>query len=171
MERRRLMVAPAEGFGASMSRTVPWFLRLPRGAVARRDVIERLTRELHRARRVDPGDAMHAFGFKCDELAFAREVLTRHPRYWIYRTHQQRRCGDFEAVDMSSPDPSRRVVHVLELKRDEPVRVDRGAGLQLAQAAELGAALAIETAVVPEGAPVARVIGDGRALAAWLGRA
>jgi hypothetical protein len=151
-----------------MSRILPWFLRLPRGAVARRDVIERLSHELHRARRVDPGDAVHAFGFKCDELAFAREVLARHPRYWVFRTHQQRRCGDFAAVDMSSPDPARRAVRVLELKRDEAVRVDRGVGLQMAQADALVGAL-VEAGVVAEGAAVARVTGDGRALAAWLG--
>ncbi|TAK18405.1 MAG: hypothetical protein EPO40_37120 [Myxococcaceae bacterium] len=153
-----------------MSRTIPWFLRLPRGAVARRDVIERLSFALHRERRVDPGDVVHAFGFKCDELAFAREVLTRHPRYWVFRTHQQRRCGDFAAVDMSSPDPARRAVCVVELKRAEALRVDRGAGLQLARAAELLAALAAETGIVTADAPVVRVTGDGRALAGWLGR-
>ena len=153
-----------------MRRTVPWFLRLPRGAVARRDVIERLSAALHRERRVDPGEAVHAFGFKCDELAFAREVLTRHPRYWVFRTHQQRRCGDFASVDMSSPAPARRAVLVVELKRAEDLRVDRGAGLQLARAAELLAALAEETGVVTADAPVVRVTGDGRALAAWLGR-
>ena len=82
-----------------MSRTLPWFLRLPRGAVARRDVIERLSHEL---------------------------------------------------------------------KRDEAVRVDRGVGLQMAQAGALCAAL-VEAGMVTEGAAVERVTGDGRALAAWLG--
>lgn len=153
-----------------MSKTIPWFLRLPRAAVARRDVIERLSLALHRERRVDPGEVVHAFGFKCDELAFAREVLSRHPRYWVFRTHQQRRCGDFAAVDMSSPDPARRVVRLVELKREEDLRVDRGAGLQLARADDLRAALAAETGVVTTDAPVARVTGDGRAIAAWLGR-
>lgn len=152
-----------------MSTTVPWFLRLSRGAVARRDVIERLARGLQLAHRLDPGDALHAFGFKCDELAFAREVLERHPRLWLYRTHQQRRCGDFAAVAMSPPDPARRVLRVLELKREEGVRVERGAGLQMANAAALGARLAAETGVVAEGVPVTRATGDGRALAAWLG--
>lgn len=151
-----------------MSRSLPWFLRLSRGAVARRDVIERLSHDLHRAHRVDPDEALHAFAFKCDELAFARALLERHPRYWLFRTHQQRRCGDFAAVDVSPPDPARRVVRVLELKRSEAVRVDRGAGLQLANAPALGPLLA-EAGVVAEGAVIERVTGDGRALAAWLG--
>ncbi len=153
-----------------MSRSLPWFLRLCRGALARRDVIERMSHALHRAHRVDPGEALHAFGFKCDELVFARSLLERHPRFWLFRTHQQRRCGDFAVVDLSSPDPTRRVLRVLELKRAEAVRVDRGAGLQLANAAALGALLA-ETGVVAEGAAIERLTGDGRALATWLGGA
>lgn len=154
-----------------MRSAFPWFVRLPPGALGRRDVIERLAASLHRTRGLDPDEVRHAFAFKCDELAFAREVLGRHSRFWLYRTHQQRRCGDFAAVDMSRPDPAQRVVRVLELKRGEDVRVERGVGLQLAQAAGLGAALAAQAGVVAEGASVARLVGDGRALADWLGRA
>ncbi len=152
-----------------MSRIVPWFLRLPRASVARRDVIERMSHALHRARRVDPDEARHAFAFKCDELEFARALLGHHARFWLFRTHQQRRCGDFAAVDMSPPDPGHRAVWVVELKRDAPVRANQGAGLQLANAEALGAVLAADLGVVLEGARVERVTGDGRALAAWLG--
>lgn len=133
-------------------------------------MIERMSRELHRTRRVDPGDALHAFGFKCDELEFAREVLEAHPRLWLYRTHQQRRCGDFAVVDMSSPDPSRRAVRVVELKRAEPLRVDRGAGLQLTNVDAVRALLSTEAGVVGERAAVERAIGDARLVAQWLGR-
>ncbi len=153
-----------------MSRSLPWFLRLSRRAVARRDVIERMSRELHRTRRSDPGDALHAFGFKCDELEFAREVLEAHPRLWLYRTHQQRRCGDFAVVDMSPPDPSRRAVRVIELKRAEPLRVDRGSGLQLTNVDAVRTHLSTEAGVVGERAAIERVIGDARAVARWLGR-
>lgn len=153
-----------------MSRTLPWFLRLSRRALARRDVIERMSRELHRSRRVDPGDALHAFAFKCDELEFAREVLCAHPRFWLYRTHQQRRCGDFAVVDMSSPDLTRRAVRVIELKRAEPLRIDRGAGLQLTNVESLRAQLSSEAKVVDERATIERVTGDGRVVAEWLGR-
>ncbi len=153
-----------------MSRTVPWFLRLSRGALARRDAIERASRALHLARRVDPGDALHAFAFKCDEHGFARELLERHPRYWLFRTHQQRRCGDFAAVDMSPPDPSRRVVRVIELKRAEPVRANRGAGLQLVNAASVVAALAAESVVTAD-ASLERLTGDARAVLDWLANA
>lgn len=152
-----------------MGKTIPWFLRLSRGAMARRDVIERTLSALHATRWVDPGEALHAFAFKCDELGFARALLAQHPRYWLFRTHQQRRCGDFAAVDMSPPDPARRVVRVIELKRAAPLRVNRGAGLQLANAMELRAALAAHTRVVDEGAPVERLTGEADALIAWLG--
>lgn len=151
--------------------SIPWFLRLPRRALARRDVIERMARELHRDRKVDPGDAQHAFGFKCDELAFARELLASHPRFWLFRTHQQRRCGDFAAIDMSSPDLAHRAVRVLELKRAESLRVDRGAGLQLANAEALRAAIAEETGLVAGCAAIERITGDARVVARWLASA
>lgn len=150
-----------------MQRTMPWFIRLSPRALARRDAIERASHALRRARGCDPGEVLHAFAFKCDELGFARALLDRHPRYWLFRTHQQRRCGDFAAVDMSPPDPARRVLRVLELKRAEPVRVGRG-GLQLAHADTLREALAAETGVVCDGALVERATGDMRELLAWL---
>ena len=131
-------------------------------------MIERLSAALHRERRVDPGEAVHAFGFKCDELAFAREVLTRHPRYWVFRTHQQRRCGDFAVVDMSVVDPARRVLRVVDLKRAAPLRTERGAGLQLTQTDALREALARESGVIAADARVERATGDARAVLAWL---
>ena len=152
-----------------MQGALPWYLHLSRRALARRDAIERASRVLHHARRVDPGHVMHAFGFKCDELAFARALLDRHPRFWVFRTHQQRRCGDFAAVDMSPPDPSRRVLRVLELKRAEAVRVDRGGGLQLSEVDGLREALATGTGAVADVASIVRATGDARALLSWLG--
>ncbi|MFO0602232.1 MAG: hypothetical protein U0324_03610 [Polyangiales bacterium] len=150
------------------TRVVPWFLRLRERGLARRDVIESMAWRLHRERRVDPGDVVHAFGFKCDELGFARALLGGHARFHLYRTHQQRRCGDFAVVDMSATSPSRRVLRVVELKRDEPVRVNRGAGLQLTQADALRDALARGCGAVSPDAPIERVTGDARAVLAWL---
>ena len=152
-----------------MGTKVPWFLRLRGDGLARKDVIVALAHALHRTRRVDPGDVVHAFGFKCDELGFARALLDGHARYRLYRTHQQRRCGDFAAVDMSVVTPARRVLRVIELKRGEGVRVDRGAGLQLAQAALLREELAREAGVIAPDARVERVTGDAREVLAWLG--
>lgn len=153
-----------------MGTRVPWFVPLRGSGLARRDVIESVAWSQHRAWRVEPGDVVHAFGFKCDELAFARALLGAHTRYRLYRTHQQRRCGDFAAVDMSPPSPARRVLRVLELKRDEALRVDRGAGLQLSQADALREALAREAGVVTADVRVERLTGDARALLAWLSR-
>jgi hypothetical protein len=152
-----------------MGTKVPWFLRLRGGGLARRDIIEAMARRLHKARRVDPGDVVHAFGFKCDELGFARALLAVHPRYRVFRTHQQRRCGDFAVVDMSVVAPARRVLRVVELKRAEPVRIDRGAGLQLTQTEALREALAREAGVIAADVRVERVSGDARAVLAWLG--
>lgn len=166
--RRPAQWAPAEGI-ARMS--IPWFFRLPRRALARRDVIERMARELHRERKVDPGDALHAFGFKCDELAFARDLLVApallalfertssgaaetSPRSTCRRpTSRAARCGC-----SSSSARSLCALHC-------------GAGLQLANAESLRAAIAADTGLVAGCAAVERVTGDARVIARWLGSA
>lgn len=151
-----------------MGTNVPWFLHLRGRGLARRDIIEAAARSLHRARRVDPGDVVHAFGFKCDELDFARALVGAHPRYRVFRTHQQRRCGDFAVVDMSVVAAARRVLRVVDLKRAAPLRTERGAGLQLTQTDALREALARESGVIAADARVERATGDARAVLAWL---
>jgi len=89
-------------------------LRLPRAALARRDAVDRLA-ATWQARKL--------FAFKCDELDFARALLARRTNLWLYRTSQRAFAGDFIVVDLSSPSAEARTVHLIELKRGEPLRV------------------------------------------------
>lgn len=56
------------------------------------------------------------------EKRFVRKLLRDKRNVWLYRCHQQRFCGDFVAVDMSSADLPMRPAAVIELKEREPVR-------------------------------------------------
>jgi hypothetical protein len=129
-------------------------LRLPRAALARRDAIVRLAdNEIERS----------LFAFKCDELAFARTLLERHPNYWLYRTSQRAFAGDFAIVDLSSPRRDRRRVLAVELKRGERVRriSIRNAGAVVRALADAG--------VVDSRAPIATIAGDARCVLWQLG--
>jgi hypothetical protein len=95
------------------------------------------------------------------ELAFARALLTRRRNLWLYRTNQRHACGDFVAIDMSAPRDRR--AYALELKSDEPVRLDAG-GVQLAG---LDAAIAELRPVIGAG-DVITARGGAAAVLAWL---
>jgi hypothetical protein len=97
------------------------------------------------------------------ELDFARLMLDRRRKLWLYRANQRHFCGDFLAVDMSAPRDRR--TYALELKMNEPIKV--GAGGR--QFAGLDAALAELAPVRGDGA-VITVQGDGLALFEWLGQ-
>jgi hypothetical protein len=124
-------------------------LRLPRAALARRDAIVRLA---------DSPLERSLFAFKCDELAFARALLERHPNWWLYRTNQRAFAGDFVAVDVSPPRREGRRVLALELKRGQRVR-----GIRLANAKGVVRELADEGVVVAD-ASVDSLVGDARAV-------
>ena len=152
-----------------MSR-VPWFLKLPRGAMVRRDVVLQLALASLSPRGVDLELALHAFAFKNDEYDFARALLERHPQLWVYRTHQQSRFGDFLVVDMSSPSPERRAAWAVELKQNSPLRAGGGgAGMQFMNVPALVGHVARETGVIAPGASVMRLSGDRAAVLAALG--
>ncbi len=97
------------------------------------------------------------------EVAFARALLSRRRNLWLYRTNQRHFCGDFVAVDMSSPRDRR--TSALELKSGEPLRLDAG-GVQMAG---LASALA-EVAHLTGAGPVVTARGSAGATLAWLGR-
>jgi hypothetical protein len=118
-----------------MSIRLPLALRVTRRALVRGDTFFATILD---AVRPAPGLALfafHAFAFKNDERAFARELLERRTELWLFRSNQRAFCGDFVAVDMSSPEPSHRRAFVLELKLGERLRVGRG-GVQLRNAAD-----------------------------------
>jgi len=131
-----------------MASHLPLSIRLTRRAVARRDLFVDLVQRAIRPSHADAAFAFHAFAFKADEQAFARELLERRTELWLFRTNQRASCGDFVAVDMSSPWPARRRAYVIELKRGMPPRIGGGAvGLQLQNAASVVQAVAKKVGV------------------------
>ena len=139
-------------------------LHLPSSVLGRRDVVAcalgALSLPARRRENLDPFFALHP-----RELAFARDLLRVHTRFWLFRTHQQAACGDFVVVDMSSPDVARRTVYALELKASSVVST-RG-GLQLARVEHAIGELT-EEGVVGERAPVVVLRGGGEQIAALL---
>jgi hypothetical protein len=110
-----------------------------------------------------------AFAFKDRELEFARSLLERHSSVWLYRTNQRAFAGDFVAVDVSSPAVARRLVFAIELKRDEPVRVHTGVGVQFRNTARVIEDLALR-GVVTRDARVVLMSGDAGRMLSFLSR-
>lgn len=152
-----------------MPRSYPRLLRLPLHAVCTQDG---LLMQIHRTLRPWPSELLstfHLYAFKNDERTFARMLLRRQTRLWLWRAHQGAACGDFVILDRSSPDPARRRVWLIELKQDRPLRVTEGpSGYQLRNAADGLAELLAAGLIRPE-APVATLIGDAREVLAHFG--
>ncbi|MGF1527220.1 MAG: hypothetical protein ACFCBW_10555 [Candidatus Competibacterales bacterium] len=145
----------------------PVALRLSTASVARADALWRQLagRSGRSNRQVD--ELIVAFAFKNDERQFARQLLSRRPHYWLFRTHQRHYCGDFVVVDMSSPKLEGRRVFVVDLKQNAPLRRGGGAGRQFANAPEVVAALAQGGLVTPE-VGFDKLSGDRRQVLAFL---
>ncbi|WP_438016836.1 hypothetical protein WMF18_39570 [Sorangium sp. So ce315] len=154
-----------------MAPRLPLAIKLTRRAVARRDLFCELVHKAVRPSQADADFAFHAFAFKADEDRFARGLMDRRTELWLFRSNQRAYCGDFLAVDMSSPWPARRRSYVIELKRGMPVRVGGGAvGLQLRNAASAVQGLAQQGDVLGDEAAYVTVSGDGTAIVEMFAR-
>lgn len=97
------------------------------------------------------------------EWAFARRVLTEATRFWLWRTDPGAFAGDFAIVDMSSPDPDRRIPWVVDLKCRAPVKLGGGgAGNSLVNADDAVECLAAQGLAAY--GPPRLATGDGSAL-------
>lgn len=111
-----------------------------------------------------------SFQFKNDEKLFAKTVLRIKQNLWVFRTHQQRYCGDFVIVDMSSPDPVLRPVYLLDLKAGADLKVGGGgAGIQFRNAPHAVEEIAKETQIIPDAPQFKLLSGDRRAILQFLG--
>jgi len=148
--------------GASLAPSLT--LRLPRSALTRRDAVTRLA-ATWQARKL--------FAFKCDELDFARALLSKRTNLWLYRTSQRAFAGDFIVVDVSSPRPASRSVTFIELKTGESIKMittDLPTSVQLRNAPAALRELA-GTGVITDDTTTLRIrtlIGDGRDVLSYL---
>lgn len=111
-----------------------------------------------------------SFKFKNDEKQFVKTVLSNKQNLWVFRTHQQRYCGDFVIVDMSSPDPELRPVVLLDLKSGASLkRGGGGAGIQFRNAGHAIQEIAVETQIIPKHTSFELLSGDRREILSYLG--
>jgi hypothetical protein len=75
--------------------------------------------------RLEARYALHDY-----EGVFARALLAAHSRYWLFRTSQQSRAGDFIVFDRSATRSSSASCFAIELKLRAPVRLGQY-GVQL----------------------------------------
>lgn len=101
------------------------------------------------------------FELRRPEQRFALALLRRRTNLWLFRCDQRRFCGDFVVVDMSSPWPDRRRVHVVELKQNEKLVVDeRGDSVQLINHPRAVDHVALSTGIIPLGSTAQLAYGD-----------
>ncbi len=110
------------------------------------------------------------FDFCNDEKQFARILLERKSNLWLFRTHQQRFCGDFVVVDMSASDPGQRKVYVLDLKQGASLKQGGGgAGIQFKNIPMAVGDIAQLTGIIPAQPVVEKLCGDASEILAFLG--
>ena len=110
------------------------------------------------------------FTFCCDEKTFVLILMRSKPNYWVFRCNQQKRCGDFTVVDMSSPNPEERRIWVLDLKLKAPLKIGGGgAGIQLSKASSAVLEIANSTGIVSASSSFELLSGDRIAILSYLG--
>jgi len=142
-------------------------LLLPTWIVDRFDLARAIAEE-QRWSWTDGYRLLERFEVTGPERAFVKTLLTRRTNLWLFRSNQRRACGDFIAVDMSSPEPDARAAAVIELKTGEPLALG-GARLQFANHADALAEIATTTGIITRATAVELVHGDAVVVLAHLG--
>jgi hypothetical protein len=158
-------MAPRSTYGSLMPFVGPTYVRLPRRSLARADVVFRAVAARVRGR--DRASVVAQFAFKDDELLFARALLDRQSRFWLYRVNQRAFGGDFVVIDVSSPVVARRRAFAVELKRGERARVRDSGGVQQKNAPRVIEDIAA-TGVIDRDARPAFLVGDTRAILSFF---
>jgi len=115
---------------------------------------------------------LERFALREHEKAFAKAMLSERTNFWLYRTDQRARCGDFIAVDMSSSAPEARVAYVIELKTGASLTVGRkGASTQLSGHRAALSAIAQTSVIAPSTRAIVLVGSPESVLAALADRA
>ncbi len=127
-------------------------------------------RALHRSFAEDPQCTQRKarkrfawFALKDDERVFAAALLRGRPDLILFRSNQRRFCGDFIAVDPAGPS-----AYVIEIKRNRPLKVDEGVGIQLKNAGAAIRDIARRTGALTPDAPFEKLFGDRDRLLDYL---
>ncbi len=125
---------------------------------------------LARCRLRSESARLHAsFRFKNDEGLFARRLARRKSNLWVFRSNQQRSCGDFVVVDMSSPEPKLRRVFVIDLKAGAPLKLGGGGvGIQFLNAGLAVRDIAQRAGIIPTDTAFELASGDRAELFRYL---
>lgn len=149
-----------------MSTTEPLTLRLPSWLCDSFDLTRAIADE-HRSRGRTTGICrFDRFEMRSHERTFVKTVLARRSNLWLFRTNQRRSCGDFIAIDMSSPRRAHRRAYVMELKMGERLVIG-GARLQCAQYCSAVDEL-VAREILRGSSPVELLYGDGAAVLTHL---
>ncbi len=102
------------------------------------------------------------------ERRFVRKFLRSYRNWWLFRCNQAQLCGDFIAVDMSSPQPRLRPVVVIELKQGQDLRVGGGGAGNQFQRSPAAVATLVTRGVIDAQSPITLVCGDQDIVLAWI---
>ncbi|MGB1012877.1 MAG: hypothetical protein ACPG4T_01995 [Nannocystaceae bacterium] len=148
--------------------STPLLLRLPFTLVEQGFYFEKLLTNQFQRPYSDVWKLREYFLLSSPERQFVRRFLHTYRNWWLYRCNQVNLCGDFIAVDMSSPAPAKRRVLVIELKQHQALVLGGGgAGNQFQRAGEAVAEL-VATEVIHNKSPVTRVCGDQDVVLLWI---
>lgn len=148
--------------------STPLLLRLPFTLVEQGFYFEKLLVNQFQRSYSDVWKLRECFLLSSPERQFVRRFLRTYRNWWLYRCNQVNLCGDFIAVDMSSPAPAKRRVLVIELKQhQELVLGGGGAGNQFQRTDEAVAEL-VATEVIHNQSSVTRVCGDQDVVLLWI---
>jgi hypothetical protein len=147
----------------------PMALKLTSGSVSRNDSLYRYIASVPGRTGKQTGELVPLFDFKNDERKFAKKLLTDRKNFWLFRCNQQQFCGDFFAIDMSSPDLRKRQAYIMDLKQNADLKTDGGgAGNQFINTEKLQDWIAASFGIIEAGSEVQKVSGDSCLILEWI---
>ena len=112
---------------------------------------------------------LEQFAMREPEKRFVRVLLRERSNLRLFRTNQRKWCGDFIVVDMSSPEPSKRRIYVLELKAGEQLTEAGETHRQLAGYAQAVAEIARDHGIVAANSTATLLVGSPEDVLGFFG--
>ncbi len=151
-----------------MPADAPLLLRLPPTLVEQGFYLDKLLTVQFKRPWSENYQLRELFQVSGPERRFVRRFLRTHRNWWLYRCNQVCLCGDFIAVDMSSPSPRLRPVVVIELKQGQALKLGGGGASNQFQRADQAVANLFDTGIADSQSPVTLVCGDQDVVLEWI---